>query len=119
MRFLVDAQLPPRLTRLFISLGYDSTHTEDLPTGNRTSDPEIRALADREGWVVVTKDRGFRDDHLLRRSPAKLLVIVVGNTTNAELLSLVERQLPTIEAVLGEADMVELGSTLLVVYGAP
>lgn len=71
MRFLVDAQLPVRLARQFTAAGHDAVHTSVLPQGNRTSDIEIATLSDTEGRVVVTKDREFRDGHLLRQTPRR------------------------------------------------
>lgn len=91
VRFLVDAQLPARLARFLRSVGHDALYTTELPDGNRTSDGRIAELADDEGRVVVTKDRDFRDGHLLARSPQRLLVGATGNITNAALLSLFGR----------------------------
>ena len=65
-------------------------HTIELPDGNRSTDREIAQVADAEGRVVVSKDRDFRDGHLLARSPHRLLVVATGNITNDALLSLVE-----------------------------
>ena len=70
MKFLVDAQLPARLARFLSKGGHDALHTTDLPDGNRTTDARIAELTDDQGRVVVTKDRDFRDGHLLSRSPS-------------------------------------------------
>lgn len=75
MRFLVDAQLPERLTRQLIDAGHDALHTAQLSDGNRTTDEEIARIADEQDRVVVSKDRDFRDSHLLRRTPRRLLVV--------------------------------------------
>lgn len=91
-------------------------HTADLPDGNRTTDRRIAALADDEDRVVVTKDRDFRDGHLLSRSPQRLLVVATGNITNSALLSLFEVHLGAILAALEEADFVELFPGSLVVH---
>ncbi len=103
MRFLVDAQLPLRPARLLISARHDVVHTSALAGGNRTSDQRIRELADAEGRVVVTKDRDFRDGHLLTTSLQRLLVVATGNTTNAALLTLFEAHLDTIVSACQEA----------------
>jgi predicted nuclease of predicted toxin-antitoxin system len=66
VKFIVDAQLPARLATLLSSAGHDAVHTSELPAGNRTTDA---AIADRDGRFVVTKDRDFRDGHLLGRLP--------------------------------------------------
>lgn len=93
MKFLVDAQLPARLARSLSSAGHDALHTTELPDGNRTTDGRIAELADEEGRVVVTKDRDFRDGHLLTTSPQRLSVVAAGNITNTVLLSLFETHL--------------------------
>ncbi|HUR18608.1 MAG TPA: DUF5615 family PIN-like protein [Acidimicrobiales bacterium] len=75
MRFLLDAQLPSRLARKLTSGGHDVVHTSELPDGNRTTDAEIARRADAEDRVVVTKDSDFRDGHLLRSTPRRLLIV--------------------------------------------
>lgn len=116
MRFLVDAQLPARLAGFLSSAGHDALYVTELPDGNRATDRRIAELADDEGRVVVTKDRDFRDGHLLARSPRHLLIVTTGNITNAALLSLFETHLDAIAAALEHADLVELGPDSLVVH---
>jgi len=70
VRFLVDAQLPVRLAGRLTSLGHDVVHTSELSDGNRTSDPEIIEIADRDDRVVITKDLDFLDGHLLKGARA-------------------------------------------------
>lgn len=117
MKFLVDAQLPVRLAQLLERTGHDATHTVDLPRGNRSSDREVIHVADAQGRVVVTKDRDFRDVHLLHGAPQKLLVIATGNITNDALLSLFEAHLDAIESAFAETDFVELSRNALTLGG--
>jgi len=79
----------------------------------------IAELADVEARVVVSKDGDFRDGHLLRASPKRLLVIATGNITNSALLNLVEANLDGIVAAYGNADFVELGANSLSVHPRP
>ncbi len=72
MRFLLDAQLPLRLAHQVSAAGHDVVHTSELRDGNRTNDAEIARRADAEDRVVVTKDRYFRDGHLLHSTPRRL-----------------------------------------------
>lgn len=116
MKFLVDAQLPARLAGFLQQAGHDALHTSALPTGNRTTDTRISQIADGESRVVVTKDRDFRDGHLLSGSPRRLLVVATGNITNTELLTLFQDNLDTIVDAFGEADFVELGPHTLVIH---
>jgi predicted nuclease of predicted toxin-antitoxin system len=59
VEFLVDAQLPWRLAVFLTDAGHDVVHTRQLAEGNRTKDGAIAEIADRDGRVVVTKDRDF------------------------------------------------------------
>lgn len=73
MRFVIDAQLPRSLVVHLTELGHDAIHVKDLPSGGRTSDSEITALADSERRVVVTKDADFRHTHETGGHPQLLL----------------------------------------------
>ena len=116
MKFVVDAQLPLTLARQLTAAGHEAVHTSELAQGNRTPDTVLAAFADEEGGVLVTKDRDFRDSHLLRRSPRRLLVVATGNITNSDLRSLF---LESIVAALTEASFVEMGLTGLIVHRDP
>jgi predicted nuclease of predicted toxin-antitoxin system len=117
VKFLIDAQLPARLAQLLNRAGHNAIHTAELPDGNRSTDRQIAQLADTEDRVVVTKDRDFRDGHLLARSPRRLLVVATGNITNDGLLTLIETHLDAIIAALGEAEFVELSRGALALGG--
>ena len=116
MRFLVDAQPPRRLALFLDGAGHAALHTLDLPDRNATSDRRIAELADQEDRVVVTKDRDFRDSHLLRGSPRRLLIVTAGNLVNPTLLSLVDRHLDALLKALDEADLVELTTDAVILH---
>jgi predicted nuclease of predicted toxin-antitoxin system len=100
MRFLLDAMLPRRRARRLTALGRDAVHTLDLPLGNRTSDRDIRAWADRDGRVVVTKDADFVSSHVISGSPVRHLLASAGNAGNDELEVRLLTQLAPIEECL-------------------
>lgn len=116
MRFLVDAQLPARLVRELVALGHDAVHSSELPDGNLSTDAKIAGAADAQDRVVVTKDSDFRDSHLLRGSPRRLLVVATGNVANEDLIALFHRHLPALLAALEEVHYVEVNPTSLVVH---
>lgn len=116
MRFLVDAQLPARLATLLADCGHDALHTSALPDGNRTTDRQIAAVADREDRIVVTKDADFRNSHLLTGSPARLLVVATGNISNRDLLELCETHLDQIADAFSVGTYVELRPDGVVSY---
>lgn len=113
MRFLIDAQLPARLAEFLNHAGHDAVHTTALPDGNRSTDRQVAERADADGRVVITKDRDFRDGHLLARSPRQLLVVATGNITNHDLLALFEVHLDAIVSGFEEADFAELSEGIL------
>ena len=118
MKFLVDAQLPARLSAMLDAAGHDAIHSSTLPNGNRSTDTEITTIADAEDRVVVTKDRDFRDPHLLRQKPRRLLLVMTGNISNADLLRIFRTNVTEIVATLEEVAFAELTSTRLIVHGA-
>lgn len=79
-------------------------------------DPEIAALADEQGRVVVTKDSDFRHSHRVSGSPAKLLLVVTGNIRNDDLLALIGRRLGDIVTAFGGSSFVELHRDVLVAH---
>jgi predicted nuclease of predicted toxin-antitoxin system len=117
MNFLVDAQLPRRMTAWLAAAGCNAIHTLDLPDANRTTDEQINDVADREQRVVVTKDADFVDSHLLRGRPAKLLLISTGNISNRDLEALVVPVIPDVVREFGSHSFLELGRAGIVVRG--
>jgi predicted nuclease of predicted toxin-antitoxin system len=116
MKFLIDAQLPLRLSNLLDEADHDSIHTSGLPDGNRTGDRQLAEIADNENRVVVTKDRDFRDSHLLQNLPRQLLVVATGNIANNDLLALFEANLGLIADAFENAALVEIGEASVVIH---
>src|SRR5437763_16822985 len=117
MNFLVDAQLPRRMTAWFAATGCNAIHTLDLPDANRTTDEQINDVADREQRVVVTKDSDFVDSHLLRGRPAKLLLVSTGNISNQDLEALVVPLIPDIVREFGAHTFLELDRSGIIIRG--
>ena len=69
MKFLVDAQLPVRLSYLLKSIGQDAIHTKELTLKNATSDTEINTISIREQRIVITKDSDFWDSFYISQEP--------------------------------------------------
>jgi predicted nuclease of predicted toxin-antitoxin system len=117
MKFLVDAQLPRRMTVWLTTAGCDAVHTLDLPDANRTTDEQVNDIADREQRAVVTKDADFVDSHLLRGRPAKLLLVSTGNISNRELETLMTPLIPDTIREFQTHSFLELGQAGIVVRG--
>lgn len=58
MNFLIDAQLPPALTRLIASFGHHAVHVEDAQL-LLANDTAIWVYAVSHQHVIITKDEDF------------------------------------------------------------
>ena len=96
MKFIVDAQLPRKLSDFLNEKGYDCIHTLDLPKRNATSDEEISVLSISEQRIVISKDSDFYNRFLTKLEPFKLLQISTGNIKIEELISLIEKNIEKI-----------------------
>ena len=116
MKFLVDAQLPRRLSNRLCSEGHDAIHTRDLPNANRTTDSNIIALAAKEERVVVTKDTDFVNTFLVTGEPRKLLLISTGNITNHDLERILFKNLAHIVSAFDTNRFVEMNRTSIIIH---
>ena len=90
MRFIVDANLPPKLVDWLREQGHQADYSDDL-LGLGASDNAIFDAANVEGGVIVSKDRDFR--RLVSGGPPPhLLWVRLGNATNAKLIALFEER---------------------------
>ncbi|HSV12104.1 MAG TPA: DUF5615 family PIN-like protein [Hanamia sp.] len=92
MKFLIDAQLPRSLKRLFISKGYDCIHTLDLVMQNDTPDTVINNIWLSEQRIVSTKDGDFLDSFILKHGHYKLILVKSGNCSKNDLLKFFEEK---------------------------
>lgn len=116
MKFIVDAQLPKRLSDWLNENGHDSKHTLDLVKKNKSSDIEISKLADREARIVISKDTDFLDEHLLNNRPKMLLIIKTGNIRNSELIDLFESCIGKLESLFKNHALVELSQSAIIAH---
>jgi len=114
MKFLVDAQLPKRLSIYLKNQGYYSIHTLDLPNKNFTSDAEIISFSMVEKLVVITKDVDFFNSFLQKAEPYKLLFLTVGNISTDEILHIFEKNLIKIINQFEENDVIELSKEKMI-----
>ncbi len=85
MNFLVDANLPRRLVRVFQERGHDAFHTLYLPNGNATADTALLEYSEENNCVITTKDSDFSTSFWLQNRPNKLLLLSTGNIRNTDL----------------------------------
>lgn len=111
MKFLIDAQLPKKLTTFLKTKGFDAIHTSELPKRNSTPDSDIIYIADNDNRVIITKDSDFYKLKLLEGKPQKLVFLVTGNISNNHLINIFDKNLPLIIELISEFDIIEINST--------
>ena len=91
-------------------------HTIELPQANLTQDEFIRTISTAENRVVITKDTDFLQSFMVKRIPAKLLLVTTGNITNNELLAIFSSKKDILLAALQTYDMVELNTNEIIAF---
>lgn len=100
-RFLLDENLSPRLSSALCDGFPGSKHVCDVQLKGK-SDQQIWDFASENGYTIVTKDDDFRGLSLLRGAPPKVIWLVVGNTSTAEILRILLAHTTAIEAFISE-----------------
>jgi len=98
MRFLLDAQLPPRLALLFKGHGHEASHVVDHAAVS-ADDSEIWRLASELNAVIVTKDEDFVSLAAIRAAGPPIVWIRIGNCSNRALEAWFE---PLLEQVVAQ-----------------
>ena len=118
MKFIVDAQLPKSLSEFLNQEGYDSIHTLNLITKNKTSDKTIIQIAEDQNRIVITKDNDFLESYLLKGNPKQLILISTGNISNKRLLELFRLYINKIAAVMKEASLIEIYIDEIIIHAS-
>lgn len=97
MKFLVDVHLPIGLSK-FLSKHPDceARHLNQILQKWHTTDTEICSYADYNDMAVITKDEDFKNSHFIKKTPRKVIRILLGNISNADLILLFDKYLPDI-----------------------
>lgn len=116
MKFIIDAQLPYQLSSFLLWKGFDVKHTNDLPNKDKSSDFEIKQLAEKENRIVITKDSDFMDSYFLHKSPAKLLLISTGNINNKALIDIFSKNIPRIAELFDKYSFIEMDNEYITAH---
>jgi predicted nuclease of predicted toxin-antitoxin system len=100
-RLLLDENLSPRLASELSGQFPGSLHVRDVQLKGQ-NDQQIWLYAADNGYTIVTKDDDFRALSLLRGAPPKVIWLVVGNTSTAEILRILLAHATAIEKFITE-----------------
>lgn len=85
MRFLVDAQLPPKLSLALVELGHISEHLEDVGL-RHAKDNDIWNYAMEHDSVILTKDEDFVARFRRLGAGPVIVWLRIGNSSSPQLL---------------------------------
>jgi predicted nuclease of predicted toxin-antitoxin system len=95
MRFVVDNQLAPSLSRLLAEAGHDSVHVAMVGL-DAASDEALWSWATREERIVVSKDEDLFFLANRGGNSGRLLWVRIGNCRRDALHSAFERGMPAV-----------------------
>jgi predicted nuclease of predicted toxin-antitoxin system len=99
VKFLVDANLPPRLCVWLRSQRHEAEHVFDCNLLTAT-DTQIWERGRVENLVIFSKDVDFYDRALLFGTPPQVVHVAVGNCSNTRLFSVLASEWNDIEQAL-------------------
>lgn len=105
MRFIIDAQLPPRLVERFQAAGHDAVHVFSVLAADAT-DLEVASEANRLKAILLTKDEDFVDLSVRSVLQGPLFWLRSGNMTTDRLWQTIEPLLPAIESAINAGESV-------------
>jgi predicted nuclease of predicted toxin-antitoxin system len=105
VRFLIDAQLPPRLATRLVAAGHDARHVGDFDM-LRARDRAIWDKAIELEAAIISKDADFVTLRALRTSGPAIVWIRLGNVSRTVLIDRIERALPSIVNQIGRGERV-------------
>ena len=99
MRFLIDAQLPPRLALRLADLGHVASHVADLGLVSATDQQIWNAAIERDA-ILVTKDQDFAMARAAASEGPAVIWVRLGNTDNETLIARFVQTLDAIQAAI-------------------
>lgn len=97
MKFLCDVHIARKVAKWLEEKQCTGIHLNDILDKWFTSDTKISKYVDENDFILVTKDNDFRNSFFIRRTPRKLIKINSGNTSNEELIQLLDKNFLLIE----------------------
>ena len=101
MKLLFDQKLPASLVIRLADLFPASAHVKAVGLAE-ASDDRVWVYAQKEGYVIVSKDSDFQQRSLLFGHPPKVVWLRIGNCTTAQVESLLRTHSATLHTF--EAD---------------
>jgi predicted nuclease of predicted toxin-antitoxin system len=111
MKLLCDVHISYKIVKFFTSNNLEAIHVNDILDRWNTKDKDICDFADKNDYIVLTKDVDFRNSHFLKNTPKKLMKISLGNISTIALMSILTQNIHKIEKIAGnDSFLIEINS---------
>ena len=97
MKLLFDQNLSPKLVNRLADLFPGSSHVQSVAL-DCASDDQVWQYARLNGFAIVTKDADYNNLSVMRGSPPKVIWLLLGNCTTAQVESAFRARFADIEA---------------------
>jgi predicted nuclease of predicted toxin-antitoxin system len=97
MKFLCDVHISFKLVNALNQLGYECVHVNNILDKWFTKDEAITKFADKNDYIIITKDADFRNSFFINRTSKKLLSINSGCISNDDLITIITECMHKIE----------------------
>ncbi len=112
MKFIIDENLSPDLVEVFETNGLNAMHINQMKSHSkhRVQDDQLRRLAMKKGYIIITKDDDFVKSYVDRKVPEKL-VYIFGLDKKEQLLQRMKEVAPDLEKLLLNHDFIEINES--------
>lgn len=114
MKAICDVHISYQLVKFLCERGIETIHVNSLPQKSETPDAILAEYADEHDMVLITKDEDFKNSHLVKSKPAKLIRITLGNISNKDLVEIFDKNLLLIISKMKEPIcFIEIGKSII------
>lgn len=109
MRFLIDENISPDATEIFIAHGLNACHINELKANQkqRVADDQLRRLSIQKGFIIVSKDDDFVHSFVDRKVPEKL-VFLFALDHKPQLMNRLNEVVPLLHELVQKHDFIEV-----------
>lgn len=93
MKILCDVHIAIKVAKFLQSKGIETLHVNEILNKWNTKDSEIANYADINDFIVLTKDKDFKDSHFINQTPKLLIKVNLGNISANQLILIMDKSL--------------------------
>ncbi|MBN2570875.1 MAG: DUF5615 family PIN-like protein [Ignavibacteriales bacterium] len=88
MKILCDVHIAIKVSKFLSEKGIETKHINQILDRWNTKDQDICKYVDKNDFVVLTKDRDFKDSHFINQTPKKLIKVNLDNVSTNSIINI-------------------------------